>query len=381
MPGKARRKYDGETIRICKKLKRPLYLVAEVLPYDYDHRLFLDLFIKLYPNEWNEIVERCASYQAKDNFLQEKGKKARYKSPSPESFFFNIQVVKNILNPQYKLKHKENYNELERDEKYQTFKAKRENKITQRERKIAQYTDLTQEIEPYYVDILIAAYHKKGITTVDKMEILTEMRKFKCQKSIEFFNKNNDSERNDQIRSIAFQHLQKTGHYVKLRKKFKGKKKSYMTETTDFDMTPLDLVKRLEADTVQSKKCYGVFISHSFKDSDTVKRVISILNLQGLSCYCDWSSDNDFLKRSLASKYTKEVLKKRIEQSDKLLFIRTSNSMTGLNLNSPWIELELEHCNALGKPVYCINLINDGVKLPYILLKQNLADGTINWGI
>lgn len=242
MPGEARRKYDGETMRIYKKLKRPLYLIAEVLPFEYDSKTLLDLFIELYPFEWNEIVERCANYKAKDKFLQSNGKKARYKTPSPESFFFGIQVVRNILSQPYKLKHKENYDSAERERKYEAFKQKRENKNKQRKDNITQYTDLMQEIERYYVDVLIAAYHKKGITVEGKMEILKEMGKFIYPKSIEFFYKINDAERNNQIRNIAFQHLQKSGHYVKLRKTFSGRRKVYMTERTEFNMTPLGCV-------------------------------------------------------------------------------------------------------------------------------------------
>jgi len=39
---------------------------------------------------------------------------------------------------------------------------------------------------------------------------------------------------------MAFKYLQRTGHYVKLRKKFKGKQKSYTIETDDFFMKPED---------------------------------------------------------------------------------------------------------------------------------------------
>lgn len=381
MPGIARRKYDGETMRIHKKLKRPLYLIAEILPCDYDEKLFLSFFMELYPFEWKEIVERCKVFQEKDKFLKSHGKKTRYKSPSPERFFYNMPVVRNILSSNYKAKHKECYNEAEREEKYQNFKRKRSNKIQQKNTQVNNFTDLMQEVEPYYVDVLIVAYHQKGITTEGKIEILKEMGKFICPKTIQFFYKINDAERNNQIRRIAFFHLQKSGHYVKLRKGFKGKKKSYMTETTKFDMTPADLVARLEKDTIQCEKRFGVFISHSFKDAEIVKQVISILNRQGLTCYCDWSSDNDFLKRSLVSNYTKEVLKKRIEQSDKLLFLRTENSMNGTTISSPWIELELLHCQTLGKPIYCVDLLDDQVTLPYLFIKQDIKNKTISWEV
>ena len=77
---------------------------------------------------------------------------------------------------------------------------------------------------------MISAYHKKGNTIEDKLEIFKEIQKFDCDRATQFFYKLNDSERNNQIRNMAFQHLQNTGHYVKLRKNFKGKKKIYMED-------------------------------------------------------------------------------------------------------------------------------------------------------
>lgn len=44
------------------------------------------------------------------------------------------------------------------------------------------------------------------------------------------------------------------------------------------------------------------------------------MNRLNLHVYCDWLNDTDFLKRTYASEYTKIVLKKRIEQSAKVLF-------------------------------------------------------------
>lgn len=379
MPGKVQRKYVGETMRIQKSFKRSLYTLGELLPCQYNRNDLLNLFREFYPFEWEKIVERCNQSREKDSFLKSVGKKERYKTPSAERFFFGMPVVKNILSPRFMAKHKEAFDEKIQTEKYSILKKRRDAKNIELKQRIAKHTALMQNVEPYYVDALIAAYHQRGITTEGKVEIVKEMGKFICDKSLEFFYKINDAERNDQIRKIAFKHLQDSGRYVKLRKKFSGKKKIYMTEKADFNMTPVDLAKRLEADTIQNIKTFGAFISHSYKDTAIVKQVISILNKKGISCYCDWSSDNDFLKRSLVSDYTKEVLKKRIEQSNNLLFIRTSNSMTGEKLNSPWIEMELEYCEVIGKTIYCINLTDDETILPFKMLNHNLANERIDW--
>lgn len=379
MPGITQRKHVSEMMRIRKQMKRPLYNVAAVLPAEYNGSIFLELFKEFYPHEWNTIEGLCKQAKDKDAFLKKVGKKERYKTHSAEKFFMETPVVKNILNLNYKQKHKKSYDESMRKKKYDSLKKRRVSKITATQQRISKNTELMQVVEPYYVDALISAYHQRDITIEGKMEIVVEMRRYICDKTIKFFYKINDAEKNNQIRNIAFQHLQKSGHYVKLRKGFKGKKKEYMTERTNYIMTPDDLRKRLTSNTIQSKKRYGAFISHSYKDANIVKNVIAILNKKGISCYCDWSSDNDFLKRALVSEYTKEVLKSRIEQSDYLFFIRSSNSMSGDKINSPWVEMELRHGESLNKKIIYIDLLNDGVLLPYKLLRHNLNDGIIDW--
>ena len=193
--------------------------------------------------------------------------------------------------------------------------------------------------------------------------------KFDSPKATDFLYRINDSERNDQIRNLAFRHLQKTGHYVKLRSKFKGKKKSYTTNTSSYEMTPEMLLARINEDTIQSKKSYEAFISHSYKDADLVYKTKEILNSQGITCYCDWMSDSDFLKRNLVSEYTEMVLRKRIEQSDMIIFIRTLNSMPKSEPLSPWIKMELDCAKDIGKTIYCIDCVGDGINLPYKKIK------------
>lgn len=62
------------------------------------------------------------------------------------------------------------------------------------------------------------------------------------------------------------------------------------------------------------------------------------MNSCGLNCYVDWTADSDFLKRSLVSEYTKEVLKARMKNSEKLLYLSSSNSR-----KSSWVDFELKY--------------------------------------
>lgn len=76
------------------------------------------------------------------------------------------------------------------------------------------------------------------------------------------------------------------------------------------------LLQKLQDDkSVQGLKHYDLFISHSSKDKSYVRQVVEEANAIGLNCYVDWTADNDFLKRSMVSEYTKEVLKVRMKQS------------------------------------------------------------------
>lgn len=68
MVGEAKRKYDGELIRLAKSLRRPLDLVVETLKPDYSANDLLQAFKDYYPFEWKEICERWKVYSEKDEF-------------------------------------------------------------------------------------------------------------------------------------------------------------------------------------------------------------------------------------------------------------------------------------------------------------------------
>lgn len=338
MPGKAKRKYNAELMKFNKKLKRPIYFMSEALPKDYANEDILTYFKKFYPFEWKIVCQRYETYQQKDEFLVKQGKKRRYKHLSPRKYFYSLAIVKNLVSDNHKKNYNQNFDQEIRNKKLAELERKRLPKIEKRKDKIEKVKENLQSVEPYFLDVYITAYHRRGNSIDDKIEIFKEIQKYDCEKSNEFFSKLNDAEKNLKIRQMAFNHLNKKGEYLKLRKKPKGKKKSYMTERSDFYMTPKDLLKRLNEDTIQNKKEYDIFVSHSSKDSSLVRRIIGALNKHKLNCYCDWTSDNDFLRRELVSDFTKGVLKKRMNQSKYFLLISTKNS-----LESEWVKFERDY--------------------------------------
>lgn len=352
MPGEAKRKYDAETVRLSKSLTRPLSLIVETLKPGYTREDLLKAFEYYYPYEWNRIGERYQVYKGKDKFLAKKGKKKRYNPLKPEEFFYSLPKVKHLLSAGFRKKHESQYNESKRMACETSLKNKRLNKIDKKKMSIRTYTKDQQKVDPGFIDALVYAYHRKGITINEKLEICKEIRKYDCDKTWKFFWKLNDSERNNQIRAYAFQCLQKSGHYVKLRKNFRGKKKQYVTEKSTFEGSPESLAEKLKTTdkSIQKIKKYDLFISHSYLDREIVLKIVRKMNSCGLNCYVDWTADSNFLKRSLVSDFTKEVLKTRMKNSKKLLYVSSSNSRA-----SSWVDFELNYYqNEVKNEIYMI---------------------------
>ncbi len=358
MAGIVKRKYNKETGLYSKSFTRPLNSISRILPIEYNKVTILNLFKEFYPREWSELISRYQYYTDKDKNLKKNGKKSRFHHKKPEDFLFGLAKTKQITSYRFKENHRKTFNKSAREHEYKKFKEERKIKNDIYHKKILENNKLAQNLEPIYIDLFISQYHKRGVTIQDKLEIVNEVKKFNCKKSIRFLQKLNDSERNNQVRRLAFEHLQKSGVYVKLRKNFKGKQKKYHLERDKFIVTPSDLIERLESNSVQSKKSYDIFISHSFHDNDKALELKDSLNSHKLSVYLDWTSDNDFLRREIASDYTKLVLKERIKQSKIVIFLKTENSInTNLEISSPWIEMELSFAKKINKRILCVNLL------------------------
>jgi len=363
VPGKTKKQYVKKRTIFNKSLKLPLSTIKSILPISYDEDDILLFFKELYPYEWDVINERYKLYQSKDCFLKNVGKKTRYKLIGPQYYLFELPKTKHILSQGQKNLHRDNFNEENRLIRLTKLRAKIKLRMSKINGKTALAKVNIQNIEPAYIDIYIHYYHKEATSIEDKIEIVKELQKYDCNKSLKFFQKLNDCERNAQIRSIAFNHLRKTGKYVILRKGFKGRKKKYMLEQTNFEMKPIDLFKKIKEDSIQNKKSYDLFISHSFKDNKLINSIREHLNKKDLHIYCDWLSDNDFLKRKGANQYTEAILKRRIEQSTKVLFIKTNNTNDKLNnFYSMWVEMEISYAKFIKKPIEYINFTDNNQK-------------------
>lgn len=369
--GEVKRAHVKDEIAFNKSLKHPLNQISNILPKSYTKEDLLNEFERLFPFQWKMIIDRQQTYKEKAKHLYRVKKiKGRYNTKSPEAYFYSIPKVKNIISRGRIQKYNDNYDEEDIARKRKELEEKR-NKANGKVRvKIEKMCKNTQRVDAQYLNIYMNAYHTKGRTIEEKLEIVAELKKFDTKNVIRFFKKLNDSERNNQIRRIAFLHLQQLGYYVKLRKNFKGKNKNYHIEIASLDnKRPEDLYNELKKQSIQTKKTYDIFISHSSKDKSIVQETIAGLNTQKKVCYCDWTMDNDYLKREFVSDYTKQVLKIRMEQSNVLFFLRTENS-----IKSQWVKFELDYFKSLNKPIYMINYIDDEYK-EYPLSNQYIISG------
>ena len=97
----------------------------------------------------------------------------------------------------------------------------------------------------------------------------------------------------------------------------------YPNEKSTIKQTPDELEYRITNSKEQKIKKYDYFISHSYKDSGYVQKLIEYENSLGKNVFCDWINDSDYLKRHLLCTATLSVIEKRLEQSDAILFVQS----------------------------------------------------------
>jgi hypothetical protein len=80
---------------------------------------------------------------------------------------------------------------------------------------------------------------------------------------------------------------------------------------------------------------FDIFLSHSVRDAELIAGVKEILQNVGFSVYVDWIEDRQ-LDRSGVNKKTAELLRRRMRQSESLVYVATENAS-----ESKWMPWEL----------------------------------------
>ncbi|QNM15798.1 toll/interleukin-1 receptor domain-containing protein [Fusobacterium hominis] len=355
--------FEKEFNKIIIKINKALNRIRYILPYEYNYFDIKSCLERLYFFEYKELLDFKEYYDKKNLYLLKHNKKSRYFLPSIEIILKRKTSMKKLLKLEIKKEYQVNFKEEIVQKKYIELQKERELKNKSRYENLLKAQERVQKVEPEFLDKLLGLYFRKTTTQKEKMYLFSEIEKYFCKKTINFFRKIHDTEYNNQLRERAFKRLQEWGNYVRLRKgkfivvKTKNKKRKkfikeiYKFQISNIEKTPFELEKRIEESLDQKLKIYDYFISHSSKNFLFVQKLKDKLNSKGKSIYCDWISDNHYLKRTLVGEATKLVINKRLEQSKYLILIDTKEAR-----NSIWVKYELNYFYNLKKKIYVWNI-------------------------
>ena len=362
MSGVTKHIFEHELDDILSMWNTEIKSVTPLLPRKYTKADIIALLKYYYPHEWQSVESKYKYYRTKDKYLKRRFGKSRYNMSEPELLIQRVSAFKKIFSESYKCAHWNAYSERSRVDSSVKLWEARKSKIDRINSKIEIALSKTQQVTPSFINQLIGLYERKNTTQKDKVYILLELKKYYCEKTIQFFFKLNDTELNKQLREEAFFHLQSFNFNPRLRKhRFmrihaKTKKRKcylrevYPNERYDIPRNPDELEYRIENSKEQKLKSYDYFISHSSKDSKEVQKLIYVENQQGKNVFCDWINDIDYLKRHLLCDATLKVLEERMKQSKALIFVQSENS-----LKSIWCKYELNYFLALNRPIYVVD--------------------------
>lgn len=361
MSGVTKHIFEHELDDILSMWNVEIESVIPLLPRKYTKANVIALLKYYYPHEWKSVESKYIYYCTKDKYLKRHFGKSRYNMSKPELLIQRVPSFEKIFSENYKCAHWNAYSERSRIDSSVKLWEARKSKIDRINSKIEIALSKTQQVTPSFINQLIGLYERKNTTQKDRVYILLELKKYYCEKTIQFFFKLNDTELNKQLREEAFFYLQSFNFNPRLRKQRfmqihakNEKRKHYLKEVYpderyEIPQNPDELEYRIENSKEQKLKSYDYFISHSSKDSKEVQKLIYVENQQGKNVFCDWINDIDYLKRHLLCAATLKVIEERMKQSKALIFVQSENS-----LKSIWCKYELNYFHSLNRPIYVV---------------------------
>lgn len=323
-------------LKSCKKK------LLEILPDAYSEDDFVDVFQACFPHVWEDIESFCNLRE--DDFLRRKGKGFRtLLFYTPRQYLLKHCSFRRTevspLSEQEKLKRKE------------LMIASGRKKLQARRDKLAANMVYVQKVCPSYVSKLIQAYfdtrRKKTLDVNARYLILFEASQFKCKQTLNFLHKINACEKNQYLRKMAFYALQQMGEHPWLARGRKGKKSLSQLKEVDIVKTPTALLELMRDYQNLLYQKYDVFLSHSCLDEEELLKLKSILNSQGYTVYIDWINDREMLNRENKDENTWNVLYKRMDQADRMIYVMTDRS-----IESKSTEKEVLYFKKARKQVY-----------------------------
>lgn len=354
--GKTARQFNKIYVDYKKKFKKPIQQVCQLMRENFTDEYFVDTFMKLYPDLWDDLNKQYQYWHKKNNILIKNGKKSRYNFRKPYNFILDCSF-------QYRKKlRKSEYQNIIPDEEREKIEKNIINiskkKLKARKEKNQKALYYVQEIEPKYASKFISKYFKTH-DLHEKLEIIRELSKYKSKGIIEFFYKVNACTRNFSLKQESMKYIQSMGLPFVLRRKKKGKKNYIDNELVKNESSPQVLMKRLFVDELEKLKEFDAFISHNSNDESKIIEFYKKMNQNGYVVYIDWVNDKFDLKRQWCNATTAEVIKERIKQSRVFILFLSQST-----LKSQWCPWELGYADALGKKI-CVYLYDsDKINVP-----------------
>jgi hypothetical protein len=347
--GVGTRKMEYRKMLFTKDFKQPMKKVAKAMPVGFTNEDFYEAYKKYYPYMMVEARKMCDDYKRHNISRKKKGYKNIVFFPEPEEFL--KQASSKTIGLTRKAHQSGDVMSADELASY-TLMLEQDSKkrIAERKRKEESFLMLAQDVEPKYIKKLIDLYFRTRRTnTMDvnsRYLILLEIAQFRCKESITFLSKINSCDKNNDMRLLAFNLLQQMGEHPWLARNRKGRKRQSAIQPIDIAANPTRLVEHIYRYQNLIHNKYDVFLSHSYYDTKQLVALKQKLNAKGLVVYIDWVNDKVMMQRKNQNEDTWKVLKLRMDESKKMLFVMTDNS-----LRSEWTQKEIDYFKSLGKEV------------------------------
>jgi hypothetical protein len=100
-------------------------------------------------------------------------------------------------------------------------------------------------------------------------------------------------------------------------------------------------ILRKSAHSFSSTEEYDIFLSHSYRDAVLILGLKRLIENLGYTVYVDWIEDTE-LDRSMVTKATAEILKRRMQNCNCLFFVVSDNASV-----SKWMPWELGYFDGI----------------------------------
>ena len=154
--GGTARQFNKMYIDYKQSFKKPLSIVASLMPRDFSDEYFVEKFRNLYPNMWDDIEKQYTYWHDKNNTLMKHGKKSRYNFRKPYNFILDCSY-------HYRIKlHKNNNRSILTQDEIKRIEGslleQSANKTQIQHKKTSKFLYYIQEVEPVYTKSFIDKY-------------------------------------------------------------------------------------------------------------------------------------------------------------------------------------------------------------------------------